>query len=118
MDCGFDANLTGWDVAERGGMAPDSGTVASEDGRAVLREGDSFTVTLERPFVVPESPTTLSFEYAALAFDTTDPGFINDAFEVALLGENGRSLVPTFAADRDAFFNITEGLNVATGRMA
>lgn len=114
-DCGFDSQLTGWIVDQQGGGSQGQGTVGVESGAAVLREGNSFNVTLSGSFVVPANPTSISFEYANLAFDTTDPSFINDAFEVALLGENGASLVTTFTTGRDAFFNITEGQNVATG---
>ncbi|MGE3821392.1 MAG: DUF4114 domain-containing protein, partial [Isosphaeraceae bacterium] len=113
--CGFLPGLTGWEVSERGGTPPGAGGVTEADGRAVLREGNSFEVVFRHDFVIPANPSTISFAYADLAFDTTDPSFINDAFEVALLGDNGVSLVPTFAAGRDAFFNVTEGLAVARG---
>src|SRR5207244_2355919 len=51
----------------------------------------------------------------APAFDTTATGLVKDAFEAALLDDAGRPLVGTIAAGRDAFFNVTEGQNVATG---
>jgi streptogramin lyase len=113
--CGFEPDLSGWTVGREGGTTPGQGTVTVLERRAVLVEGDSFEVTLSHSFLVPQNPTTIGFEYDALAFDTADPGFINDAFEVALLGENGRSIVSTFATDRDAFFNISEGLSAAIG---
>jgi RHS repeat-associated protein len=116
--CGFETGLDGWTTSQTGGNGADVGTVTHDTtghGRAVLREGKSFQVVLQRSFVVPDNPTTIGFEYADLGFDTTDTSFINDAFEVALLGENGQSLVPAFANGRDAFFNITEGMQVAAG---
>lgn len=108
--CGFDS-LDGWKVD----VAAGTGTATIQDRRVVLREGTSFEVALSRTFLVPENPTALSFTFEDPVFDATDPSFINDAFEVALLGENGVSLVPTFTAGRDAFFNITEGLPASTG---
>lgn len=113
--CGFEEGLDGWNVVQTGGSGVGVGTVAMSGERAVLREGNSFRVALERTFLIPADPTTISFEYADLAFDTADPSFINDAFEAALVGDNGVSLVETIGAGRDAFFNITEGLNVAAG---
>ena len=89
--------------------------VSAEDCAATLIEGDSFETTLSTTFVVPGSASILSFEYDELNFDTADESFINDAFEVALVDSEGRSLVDSFTDDRDAFFNITEGLPAAMG---
>jgi hypothetical protein len=109
---GFDDGLDGWTVSQSGGSLDGLGTVTS--GSAVLREGDSFLVTLEREIVIPDDPVAIEFIYIA-SFDTTDPDFINDAFEVALLDSDGYSLVDTFTAQRDAYFNLTEGLPAALG---
>ena len=73
----------------------------------MIREGDSFLVTLEREIVIPEKPLSVSFEFSE-NFDLTDRVFINDAFEVALLDAEGRPVVPTFRPQRDAYFNLTE----------
>lgn len=113
--CGFEDGLSGWDVAERDGSGAGRGSVAAQAGRAVLREGDSFNVTLSRRLTVPPAPSTLVFRFEDLAFDTTDPAFINDAFEAALVDAEGRSLVHTIGTGRDAFFNITEGVPAAAG---
>jgi RHS repeat-associated protein len=113
--CDFDPNLTGWSVAETGGSGQNAGSVTVVDRKAVLREGNSFNVTLSTTFAVPDAPSTLSFEYSNLDFDTSDPSFIKDAFEVALIDAQGHPLVGTFTSGRDAFFNVTEGLPVATG---
>jgi RHS repeat-associated protein len=116
-DCEFDANLTGWMVTENGGSSTGRGGVTSVSCEAMLVEGDSFRVALEQSFVVPAGATSLSFEYAGLAFDLTDPAFVNDAFEASLLDPTGASLVPTFsgASGVDAFFNVSEDVGVATG---
>jgi RHS repeat-associated protein len=111
----FDPELRGWTIAERGGSAGKRGSVVSENGQAVLREGDSFLTTLSRSFVAPGGPSTLEFTYAGLGFDTSSPGFINDAFEVALIDSAGNALVPVFSPGRDAFFNVTDGNVQATG---
>ena len=64
---------------------------------------------------ITQQPAVLTFSYTGPAFDTSDPSFVNDAFEAALVDGNGQSLVHTFATGRDAFFNITEGLAPALG---
>ena len=114
-DCVFDNQLTNWRVTETGGSPADHGTVVAQDCIATMTEGDSFTTTLSTSFIVPDNATSLSFTYANLNFDLTDRAFINDAFEVSLVDQDGDSLVPTYAANRDAFFNVTEGLPVAKG---
>lgn len=116
--CPFDADLTDWRVTQDGGTPIDKGTVTSVDCQAVLREGDSFRVSLEQTFTVPAGATSLSFHYDALNFDTTSTGLIKDAFEAALVDSTGASLVPTYTGDgtRDAFLNITEGLPSAQGQ--
>ncbi|TVS11512.1 MAG: PKD domain-containing protein, partial [Planctomycetaceae bacterium] len=109
---GFDDGLDGWTVSQAGGSLDGLGTVTS--GSAVLREGDSFLVTLEREIVIPDDPVAIDFIYIA-SFDTTDPDSIKDAFEVALIDADGYSLVDTFTAQRDAYFNLTEDLPAALG---
>ncbi|NEO09927.1 DUF4114 domain-containing protein, partial [Moorena sp. SIO3I8] len=74
----------------------------------VLREGDNFKVVHEEAIAIPETPSLLRFTYNALNFDTTDSDFINDAFEVALLGADGRTLVHSIGNNQDVFFNFTE----------
>ena len=113
--CAFTNDLAGWTDSESGGSAGAAGNVAAVDCAALMTEGDSFVVTLETSFVVPADAMSLSFTYEELAFDTTDPNFINDAFEVALVDSNGVPLVDPYAANRDAFFNITEDLTAVTG---
>ncbi|MFV2069836.1 MAG: Ig-like domain-containing protein, partial [Pirellulales bacterium] len=108
VSLGFSNGLNGWAIGQSGGSAGGQGTVTTLDDRAVMREGDSFQVTLEHPFVVPDGADQLHFDLASADFDTTDPAFINDAFEAALLDANGQSLVHTFQGGRDAFFNFTE----------
>jgi hypothetical protein len=108
-------DLTGWKVDQQGGSDSGQGTVGVEGDRVVLREGDSFRVSLERSFVIPVGASTLSFSYADLSFDTTSVGTIKDAFEASLLDASGRTLVHTIGAGRDAFFNISEGQSAALG---
>jgi glycosyltransferase involved in cell wall biosynthesis len=56
----------------------------------------------------------LVLAYQDLGFDTDDD-FVNDAFEIALLGADGVSLVDTFSNGRDAFFNVTEQMDLVAG---
>ncbi len=107
--CLFDHDLTDWTATESGGSVADLGGVTPINCHAVLREGDSFLVTLKQTFEVSDQPSVLAFSYTDLFFDTTDD-FINDAFEVALVDSSGASLVHAIGDGRDAFFNVTEGL--------
>ncbi len=114
-DCAFPVGLSGWTVTESGGTPTGMGTVVSQDCEAVLTEGDSLVTSLLTSFVIPEDATELSFTYSELNFDTTDEDFINDAFEVALIDSFGNPLVSPYTLGRDAFFNISEDVGVATG---
>ena len=109
------SDLSGWTIDESGGTPTGRGTVTAQDGEAVLREGDSFVVALKRTFTVPATPSSLSFTYDHLAFDTTAADSIKDAFEAALVDSQGHTLVHAFRTDRDAFFNISEDQPAALG---
>ena len=113
VSLGFHNGLDDWHIEEVGGQAPDQGTVRV--GIAILTEGNSFLVTIDREIVIPESPLSLTFTYED-TFDGSDQGFMRDAFEATLVGEDGTTLVHTFAPDREAFFNLTEGLDPAVGQ--
>ncbi|MBY0586559.1 putative Ig domain-containing protein [bacterium] len=55
------------------------------------------------------NPTqAISFEIDSLIFNKTDPFSINDAFEIMLVDEQGKSAVPTIGFDKQAFINWTE----------
>ena len=112
VNLGFTNGLAGWNIQEIGGSAQGKGTVTA--GSAILREGDSFLVSIEHELLISENALSLSFTYQAF-FDTTDPDFVNDAFEAALLDSDGFSLVDTFHGERDSYFNLTEGLLGALG---
>ena len=115
--CTFN-DLTGWTTSERGGTPTGQGDVVVEGDHVVMREGDSFEVTLSHTFTVPAGATSLSFLFDGPAFDTSDPAAINDAFEAAFLDDAGQPLVHTIGPGRDAFFNITEGEAPALGSEA
>jgi len=110
-----DLATAGWQAGESGGTEPGIGTVTAGQGAVTLCEGNSFLVTLAYTFETGDWSNALSFAYTDLFLDPTDTGSINDAFEVALVDTDGFSLVPTFAPQRDAFFNISEGLPAALG---
>ncbi|MHB0960422.1 MAG: putative Ig domain-containing protein [Pirellulaceae bacterium] len=113
VSLGFQNGLDDWDIEEVGGQAPYQGTVRV--GSAILTEGNSFFVSIDREIVIPESPLSLTFIYED-DFDTSDQGFMRDAFEATLVGKDGTTLVHSFAPDRESFFNLTEGLNPAVGK--
>ena len=81
----------------------------------MLREGDSFLVTLDQELAIPTDPLSLTFTYQA-SFDTTDPDFVNDAFEAALLDAEPQPAGSRICSARDAYFNLTEGMSSALGR--
>jgi hypothetical protein len=115
VSCGFTNGLEGWQVAEHGGTPAGQGTVVADNGSALMREGDSFLVTLAHSFQVPENPGILSFTYADLSFDMDNQDSIHDAFEAALVDGDGHTLVLPFDSNRDAFFNLSEGEPPALG---
>ncbi|HAH44956.1 MAG TPA: hypothetical protein DCM07_08865, partial [Planctomycetaceae bacterium] len=100
--------LDGWTVTESGGSGGLEGSVVKDGNDLLISEGNSYQVSLERDITIPDNPSLLSFAYEG-NFDITSPDFINDAFEVALLDQNGETVVPSFLYQRDAYFNITEG---------
>jgi hypothetical protein len=82
----------------------------------ILREGENFKVVHEEAVAggalsataIPETSSKLRFTYTSLSFDLSNTDFMNDAFEVALLGSDGQSLVYTLSTDQDVFFNFSE----------
>jgi hypothetical protein len=113
-DVTLDGGAT-WSINQNGGSAGNAGTAVRDAGGFTLTEGDSFRVAVSETFAVPANSGKLSFSYDHLAFDTADD-FVNDAFEVSLVNPTTlESLVPAFAAGRDSFLNITEGVGMAVG---
>ena len=105
-------------ASESGGSAGTAGSVTTQQCHALLREGDSFTVSLQRTITIPAAPSELAFQIEAPAFDATSTGRISDAVELALVDDLGRPLVHTVAVGRDAFFNWTDGQPAQTGANA
>jgi hypothetical protein len=108
--CLFGSQLEGWTIAQNGGSSTGKGTVTATACSAVITEGDSFTTTLRTSFVVPAGATEVSFRLNNLNFDQNDPSFINDAFEVSIVDNQGRPLVAPYQSGRDAAWNRTESL--------
>ena len=71
----FEDQLPDWSVRESGGTDAGRGSVVAENCQAVLREGDSFEVALERTLPAPAESSVLRFTYSGLEFDTTDTAF-------------------------------------------
>ena len=111
--CIFGSQLEGWTVAQTGGSATGKGTVTASACSAVITEGDSFITTLRTSFMVPAGATEVSFRINNLNFDQNDPRFINDAFEVSVVDNQGRPLVAPYQSGRDAAWNRTENLAVS-----
>jgi RHS repeat-associated protein len=80
----------------------------------LLQEGVDFSPSYISELVIPGQPSVLTFMFNP-NFDDASTGEMNDAFEVALLDSQGRSLVHTIGAGKDAFLNLTEGLPTALG---
>ena len=60
---------------------------------------------LSKAFTVPAAPTAIRISYERSTFDTISVNQIKDAFEVAVLGDDGSPLALTIGKDRDAAFN-------------
>src|SRR5262249_5005706 len=71
-------DLTGWTTSIQGGTPAGQGMIGVQSDRVVFREGDSLRVALEHTFVIPAGATSLSFDYAGLAFDRSSVGTIKD----------------------------------------
>jgi hypothetical protein len=112
----FSDGLNGWSVMESGGSTM-PGEVVVIDGKAVMRENDSFLTSLWQDFSLPSGASTLSFDlFFDAGFDTSD-AFILDAFEISLLDATFASAVPTWAPHATSFLNFQEDGTVhqATG---
>src|SRR6185436_15309429 len=110
----LDANAN-WSTSINGGTAGNVGTVVRDASGFTLREGDSLRTAVSETFTVPANPGQLSFSYDHLSFDTSDDS-MKDALEISLLNPaTNEPLVSAFAAGRDAFLNITEGMGKAVG---
>jgi hypothetical protein len=113
----FTAGLDAWIAEERGGSTAPGG-VAASGGDAVLREGDSFLVTLSQAFTVPAGASLLSFTVRLdPGFDRTDSS-IPDAFEVSLLDADGGPVVGSWDALATSFLNVGEDGTVRAGPRA
>ena len=104
----FSAGLSSWKASRAGGgLLP--GEVKAEAGGALLSEGDSFLVTLEQTFVVPEDAGTLAFRLVLDPGFDVSADFIPDAFEVSLLDAANLPVVGTWDPLATSSFNLAEG---------
>ena len=110
-NCAFDSQLSGWTFTQFGGTEMGKGSVSSPSCTAVLSEGDSYAVTLEKDIVIPSQPTVFSIDISNPVFDRTSLDRMKDAFEIALVDRNGNSLVTTVRPGSNALFNATEGFD-------
>jgi Bacterial Ig-like domain len=97
----FNDALDGW---------TSNGPVVAQPGFAQLQENaNGLLTTLQQPFVVPQDPSTLSFNLLSLGLEGPGNGALPDAFEASLLDAHDNSLVPTFAPQATSFFNAQPG---------
>lgn len=92
-----------WTFQQSGGSSGGQATWSNQR----ITEGDSFVSTLSTSWTVPATANALQFEFSLL-FDR-DAAQVNDALEFGFIDSLGNSIVPTFAAGRDSFLNLTEG---------
>src|SRR5262249_27738777 len=70
--------------------------------------GDGLLTSLQKTFVVPADPRTLSFDLVSAGLEGPAGG-VPDAFEASLLDAGQNSVVPTFSARAMSFFNVNPG---------
>jgi len=103
----FSQGLSDWTAEESGGSVSPGG-VAADAGAAVLREGDSFLVTLSQTFTVPPQARSLSFKVnLEPGFDASDAS-IPDAFEISVLDQDLDSIVGSWSDLATSFLNFQE----------
>ena len=108
----FTNGLTGWKVETRGHHAGSlAGRVETSGGFVRLVENESFLVSVQQRFTLPEAPVSISFD-VRVALEAPNGG-LPDAFEVSLLDDAHTSLVPTFKPEASAFFNVNPGNQVS-----
>jgi hypothetical protein len=101
--------LSGGAPGESGGSVAARGAAVVDGCRVVLAEGDSFRVDWTVPLVIPPGDAAVRFRIEALEFDRTEQRSIKDAFEAALVDDQGRPVVRPWAYGHDAVLNVTEG---------
>ncbi len=111
-DCTFGLETGALRIETKRRTNGNSGTVSFSQCNAVLKEGDSFNVTLSQSFTVPNAPSAIQFSIGNPDFDSQDLSLVRDAFEVSLLDEFGNSLVSTLGPGQDSFLNVSEEIGV------
>ncbi len=99
----FSIPESNWTFQQSGGSPGDQATWSNQR----VTEGSSFVSTLSTNGIVPATANALQFDFNLL-FDR-DAAQVNDALEFGFIDSLGNSIVPTFAASRDSFLNLTEG---------
>jgi hypothetical protein len=99
----------GWKPEFNTSQALDGGFVSSASCGPKLHEGASYLTQISTEVTIPPNATNLSFRLTLPSFDTTSPAGMKDAFEAALVDQNGNALVFPYSRSRDSFLNMTEG---------
>ena len=84
--------------------------------RVELREDQRMITGYAYPIRLSEATRSLSIQIESLQFDAADSTSMNDALELSLVDLAGIPVAGVIAPNRDAFFNITEGLSPVLGR--
>ena len=89
-------------------------TVITEAHRLVTTDADPSANGVTTEFTVPAGAAALRVSFSDLSFDAAAqsvPGApdINDAFEIAILNQDGMPALGSIFGDSDALFNMTQG---------
>lgn len=107
------ANLATWTTFQHGAATGNLGSATNSGTDVILAEGSSYLFGIKKQINVGATPNILRFRYEPVQFDKTAINQIKDAFEVAVLDNNGLSLVSTFVQpDRDAYLNVSESVSI------
>ena len=105
----FGTHAEGWKYDANSSNGLDGGFVSSASCGPKLHEGVSYITQISTDVTIPPNATNLSFRVSNTSFDTSSATGMKDAFEAALVDQNGNTLVFPFSRNRDSFLNMSEG---------
>jgi len=114
----FSAGLSEWMVTVSPEAAAPVGSISVVGGAARLAKGGAFITELSQSFDAPEGLQALRFRLAEFPQFGSTGGFIPEAFDVHLIGDNGFSRTASFRPGATATANATavpSGFNLADG---
>jgi len=114
----FSNGLSEWTVLVSPDTATPTGSISVVGGAARLAKGGAFVTELSQAFEAPEGLQALRFRLAQFPQFGSTGGFIPEAFDVHLIGDNGFSRTASFRPGASAAANATavpSGFNLADG---